>query len=139
MSHTSSVICFHQRPLKLFASPGRYVQGPGATYELGRKLQRLGLSGRVLFVAGRTAQRDLQPIWQQVLPEVGLEPVLIAFGGDCHCRCNIMIGRRGPASRSEKRGSTVLHPKTLPQRLQDAGLISLPSPEHLLRDVKIRH
>ena len=75
MAHTSSVICFHQRPLTVFASPGRYVQGPGATHELGRELQRLGLSGRVLFVAGRTARRDLQPIWQQVLPEVGLEPV----------------------------------------------------------------
>jgi glycerol dehydrogenase len=83
MAHTSSVICFHQRPLTVFASPGRYVQGPGATHELGRELQRLGLSGRVLFVAGRTAQRDLQPIWQQVLPEVGLEPVVIAFGGEC--------------------------------------------------------
>ena len=82
MAHNSSVICFHQRPLTVFASPGRYVQGPGATHELGRELQRLGLSGRVLFVAGRTAQRDLQPIWQQVLPEVGLEPVVIAFGGE---------------------------------------------------------
>ena len=70
MAHTSSVTCFHQRPLTVFASPGRYVQGPGATHELGRELQRLGLSGRVLFVAGRTAQRDLQP-------------VVIAFGGEC--------------------------------------------------------
>ena len=83
MAHTGSVICFHQRPLTVFVSPRRYVQGPGATHELGRELQRLGLSGRVLFVAGRTAQRDLQPIWQQVLPEVGLEPVVIAFGGEC--------------------------------------------------------
>ena len=104
MAHTSSVICFHQRPLTVFASPGRYVQGPGATHELGRELQRLGLSGRVLFVAGRTAQRDLQPIWQQVLPEVGLEPVVIAFGGDCYCTCKITKGRQGPASRSEMWG-----------------------------------
>ena len=139
MAHTSSVICFHQRPLTVFASPGRYVQGPGATHELGRELQRLGLSGRVLFVAGRTAQRDLQPIWQQVLPEVGLEPVVIAFGGDCQCTCVIMLGRRGPASRSEKRGSTALHMKSLPQRLQVSELLSLPSPEHLLRVVKICH
>ncbi|MFN7899566.1 MAG: hypothetical protein ACK5N0_07875 [Synechococcaceae cyanobacterium] len=112
MAYTSSVICFHQRPLTLFASPGSCMQGPGATHELGRELRRLGLSGRVLFVAGRTAQRDLQPIWQQVPPEVGLEPVVIAFGGDYHCTCDITIGRQGPASRSEKRGSTSLSTKT---------------------------
>ncbi|MFN9619065.1 MAG: hypothetical protein ACK55X_05055 [Synechococcaceae cyanobacterium] len=40
------------------------MQGPGATHELGRELRRLGLSGRVLFLAGRPGQRDLQPIWQ---------------------------------------------------------------------------
>jgi hypothetical protein len=44
---------------------------------------------------------------------------------------------RGPASRSEKRGSTALHTKSLPQRLKVAGFASLPSPEHLLSDVKI--
>jgi glycerol dehydrogenase len=70
MSCTDKVICIHQRPLSVFASPGRYVQGPGATYELGRELQRLGLAGSVLFVAGRTALRDLAPIWQSTLPAV---------------------------------------------------------------------
>ncbi|MEN9861349.1 MAG: Glycerol dehydrogenase [Cyanobacteriota bacterium] len=83
MAHSSSVVCCHQRPLAVFASPGRYVQGPGATYELGRELQRLGLQGPVLFVAGGTAQRDLASIWQQTLPAAGLEPVVIPFGGEC--------------------------------------------------------
>lgn len=83
MAHTSSVLCFHQRPLTVFASPGRYVQGPGATHELGRELARLGFSGRVLFIAGRTASRTLDPIWRQVLPPEGLEPVVQAFGGEC--------------------------------------------------------
>ncbi|MFZ9974539.1 MAG: iron-containing alcohol dehydrogenase, partial [Vulcanococcus sp.] len=83
MAHSSSVVCCHQRPLAVFASPGRYVQGPGATYELGRELQRLGLQGPVLFVAGGTAQRDLAPIWPQTLPAAGREPVVIPFGGEC--------------------------------------------------------
>jgi len=64
---------------------------------------------------------------------------VIAFGGDCHCTYEIMLGRQGPASTSEKRGSTALHTKSLPQRLQVSGLLSLPSPENLLRDVKISH
>jgi hypothetical protein len=83
MAHTSSPICHHQRPLTVFASPSRYVQGPGATHELGRELSRLGLQGRVLFVAGGTAQRALAPIWQSALPPEGLEPVVVAFGGEC--------------------------------------------------------
>ena len=83
MACTDAVICVHQRPLTVFASPGRYVQGPGATHELGRELQRLGLQGPVLFVAGGTARRDLAPIWQSTLPCVGIEPVIEAFGGEC--------------------------------------------------------
>jgi glycerol dehydrogenase len=62
MAHTDGVVCIHQRPLTVFASPGRYVQGPGATHELGRELKRLGFSGRVILIAGSTAQKLLQPI-----------------------------------------------------------------------------
>jgi len=69
--------------LAVFASPGRYVQGPGATHELGRELQRLGLAGSVLNLAGATARRDLAPIWQSVLPPLGIEPLVEAFGGEC--------------------------------------------------------
>ena len=73
----------HQRPLAVLASPGRYVQGPGATHELGRELKRLGLADSVLFIAGGTAQRCLGPIWQAELPPLGLTPVIEAFGGEC--------------------------------------------------------
>ena len=75
--------CIHQRPLAVLASPGRYVQGPGATHELGRELKRLGLADSVLFIAGGTAQRCLGPIWQAELPPLGLTPVIEAFGGEC--------------------------------------------------------
>ena len=83
MSYTDGVVCIHQRPLTVFASPGRYVQGPGATYELGRELKRLGFSGRVILIAGGTAQRVLQPIWNTVLPAEGIEPLVYPFGGEC--------------------------------------------------------
>ena len=73
----------HHRPLAVFASPGRYVQGPGATWELGTELKRLGLSGPVLFIAGGTARRTLAPIWQDTLPPVGVTPVVEAFAGEC--------------------------------------------------------
>jgi glycerol dehydrogenase len=83
MAHSKSVVCIHQRPLIVFASPGRYVQGPGATQELGREMQRLGLQGRVLFIAAGTAKRELASIWQAVLPPVGIEPIVEAFAGEC--------------------------------------------------------
>ncbi len=83
MAYTDRVVCLHQRPLTVFASPGRYVQGPGATYELGRELKRLGLGGRVIPIAGGTAQRVLQPIWKSVLPAEGIEPLVFPFGGEC--------------------------------------------------------
>ena len=69
--------------MAVFASPGRYVQGPGATWELGTELKRLGLSGPVLFIAGGTARRTLASIWQETLPPVGITPVVEAFGGEC--------------------------------------------------------
>ncbi len=51
------------------------MQGPGATYELGRDLKRLGLVGPVLLIAGGTAQRELQPIGNQVLPAAVKPPI----------------------------------------------------------------
>lgn len=83
MAYTLDFGCIHHRPLAVFASPSRYVQGPGATHELGRELQRLGFSGSLLFIAGGTAQRTLAPIWRQELTPLGLTPVIEAFSGEC--------------------------------------------------------
>ncbi len=57
MAYRTDFGSIHQRPLGVFGAPARYVQGPGATWELGRELQRLGFQGPVLFIAGGTAQR----------------------------------------------------------------------------------
>ncbi len=72
-----------ERPLTVFASPGRYVQGPGATHDLAAELERLGLQGPVLFVAGSHAVQQLAPIWNETLPARGLQPIVEQFGGQC--------------------------------------------------------
>ena len=47
MAYRTDFGSIHQRPLGVFGAPARYVQGPGATWELGRELQRLGFQGPV--------------------------------------------------------------------------------------------
>jgi len=69
--------------LSAFAGPERYVQGPGATAQLAAELQRLGVQGRVLLIAGSHARTQLEPIWQATFAAAGLEPVVAAFGGEC--------------------------------------------------------
>ena len=72
-----------QRPLTVFAAPGRYVQGPGATHDLAAELERLGLRGPILFVAGGHAIEQLSPIWNETLPARDLQPIIERFAGKC--------------------------------------------------------
>jgi glycerol dehydrogenase len=37
----------------------------------------------VILIAGSTAQKLLQPIWNSVLPAAGIEPLVFPFGGEC--------------------------------------------------------
>jgi glycerol dehydrogenase len=39
----------------------------------------------VILIAGGTALRMLQPIWNSVLPAEGIEPLVFPFGGECSC------------------------------------------------------
>jgi glycerol dehydrogenase len=55
----------HKRPLAVLASPGRYVQGPGATNELGRELKRLGLANSVLFIVAEQRSAAWLPSGKQ--------------------------------------------------------------------------
>jgi glycerol dehydrogenase len=53
--------------LSIFSSPGRYVQGPGATQTLGTELKGLGFEGPVVIVASNSAQKLLSYIWRDSL------------------------------------------------------------------------
>lgn len=69
--------------LNVFCSPARYVQGRDATRWLAAELQRLGLSGRALIIASRSARQLAQETWTQTFAAAGLEFVLFDFGGEC--------------------------------------------------------
>ena len=48
--------------LSVFSAPGRYVQGPDATSQLGDELRYLGFTGPVLIVASASANKILAEI-----------------------------------------------------------------------------
>lgn len=70
----------------IFCSPARYVQGPGATAELGTQLVHLGLTGPALIIASPRAIAELTPVWQQALHEAGITFSVHEFGGECSQR-----------------------------------------------------
>ena len=59
--------------LKVFCAPARYTQGPNATASLGEEIVNLGLSGPALIVAGRSAAKLLEPVWQEALTSSGID------------------------------------------------------------------
>ncbi|MGE3809488.1 MAG: glycerol dehydrogenase [Gemmataceae bacterium] len=69
--------------LSVFCSPSRYTQGKNATAELGKEMKALGLDGPALIVAGRSAIRLLDEVWQKTLPAAGFTFAVHAFGGEC--------------------------------------------------------
>ena len=68
--------------LSIFCSPLRYVQGPGATSQLAVEMQRTGLTGPVLVVAGSAAVAQLAPIWARSFAETGWTHRVRLFGGE---------------------------------------------------------
>lgn len=77
--------------LRVFASPSRYAQGPGATESLGREMRGLGLEGPVLMVAGASTRRRLEDAWARSCAAAGYRYDVHAFGGQC-CRREIAAG-----------------------------------------------
>src|SRR5688572_20797682 len=69
--------------LSIFCAPARYVQGRNATDHLGKEMEKLGLSGNILILAGRSARRLLEQSWQERLPPHGYKPIIETFGGEC--------------------------------------------------------
>lgn len=68
--------------LSIFCSPLRYVQGPEATGQLAAEMQRTGLAGPVLVVAGNAAVAQLAPSWARSFAEVGWTHRVRLFGGE---------------------------------------------------------
>lgn len=69
--------------LSVFSSPSRYTQGPGATESLGVEMDRIGLQGPVLVVAGRSAASKLEGVWRRAFGEAGMDYSVEPFGGEC--------------------------------------------------------
>jgi glycerol dehydrogenase len=67
---------------RVFCSPLRYVQGPGAMTRLGAEMQAVGLAGPCLIVAGATAVARLAPTWARSLDGVGIVSRVLLFGGE---------------------------------------------------------
>jgi len=94
--------------LSIFCAPSRYVQGRDATYSLGQEMAKLGLSGPVLIVAGKSARRHLEAAWQETFKNAGIEYVIFDFAGECsrqeierakvaaqNCEAKVIVGAGG--------------------------------------------
>ncbi len=68
--------------LSAFSSPLRYAQGRNAIHSLGAEMQRLGIEGPVLLVAGRTARRDLDKQLRDSLEGAEYKLSVDSFGGE---------------------------------------------------------
>ncbi len=69
--------------LSVFSSPSRYTQGPGATRSLGTEMDRVGIGGPALVLAGRSAAAKLTGTWNETFATVGIGHTVERFGGEC--------------------------------------------------------
>lgn len=69
--------------LSIFCAPSRYVQGRDATRSLGEQMVALGLSGPAAVIAGGSARRLLQPVWQETFSRTAVDYAVYPFGGEC--------------------------------------------------------
>ena len=69
--------------LRVFCSPSRYVQGPGATGRVAAQMTTMGLEGPALIVASPRVERMLRAHWESSFDEEGLRFAVHSFGGEC--------------------------------------------------------
>lgn len=69
--------------LSIFCAPARYVQGQNATRQLGPEMAKLGLTGKVLILAGRAAKRHLPELWAETFDNESFEHRVMEFSGEC--------------------------------------------------------
>lgn len=87
--------------LKVFCAPLRYVQGKGATRELGAQLVNAGLMGPAYLVASARAAASLSEVWRQTFADAGMDYIVGSFGGEC---CDDEIDRGIAAARDAHAG-----------------------------------
>lgn len=69
--------------ISVFSSPSRYTQGPDATKSLGLEMDRIGLSGPAIVLAGKSAAAKLASTWRQTFGDAGIDFSVRPFGGEC--------------------------------------------------------
>ena len=69
--------------ISVFSSPSRYTQGPDATKSLGPEMQRIGLSGPAMVLAGKSASAKLAGTWLKTFGDAGIDFSVRPFGGEC--------------------------------------------------------
>ena len=97
-----------QDMLSVFSSPSRYTQGPGATESLGTEMDRIGLRGPALVLAGRSAASRLGDAWRKTFGEAGIAYAVEPFQGECshqeiervkeaarQAKANVIVGAGG--------------------------------------------
>ena len=69
--------------ISVFSSPSRYTQGPDATKLLGPEMDRIGLLGPALILAGRSPSAKLSDAWRLTFGDAGIDFSVRIFGGEC--------------------------------------------------------
>lgn len=67
--------------VKVMVAPGRYVQGQGAIWEIGRHIKKLGK--KALVIGGKTGLAVTRPGREKSFEENGISQVEELFGGEC--------------------------------------------------------
>lgn len=70
-------------PMRIYASPARYVQGAGAFAHLGKEINTLGLQGKAFILATQVSGESARAVWEKSLREAGIEFTYYPFEGEC--------------------------------------------------------
>lgn len=70
-------------PLAVLQSPARYVQGRGATDQLGQELAQVGITGPILILSSAAPLRILSRTWSETLGKANIEFSVERFSGEC--------------------------------------------------------
>lgn len=68
----------------VYASPERYVQGPGVMAELGHHMDVVGMEGPVLVLSSPSVKTMLEGTWKETLEKAGYrDHIIITFAREC--------------------------------------------------------